>query len=96
MTKTRLDRGRDHLGPVPPHLGDPMTADFPDTSPFIRRILTSYRDEDASELRRAVSDAFNAGIPVEHLITVLAGNLINALKASGRDFILLPEETPHE
>lgn len=52
-----------------------MTTNFPSPAPFIARILQSYRDQDTSELRRAISNAHDAGIPVEHLITVLAGRL---------------------
>ena len=57
-----------------------MTTRFPDAGPYLRRILQSYRDQDTSELRRAISEAFDVGIPVEHLITVLAGRLVNATK----------------
>ncbi|PCN47410.1 hypothetical protein Csp2054_12145 [Curtobacterium sp. 'Ferrero'] len=54
-----------------------------DPQPFIDRILASYRDQNTSALRSAISDAHDSGIPVEHLITVLAANLTDSLNQSG-------------
>ncbi|OII14212.1 hypothetical protein BIU97_01815 [Curtobacterium sp. MCBA15_009] len=55
----------------------------PDPTPFIERILASYRDQNTSALRSAISDAHKAGIPVEHLVTVLAAKLTDSLDQAG-------------